>query len=143
MKKILLAALAAGVLAVGACSAPGAETTPTTESSTFVAPPRHLESTTAAPARPASGLSSKQRTEAVYYATLAEEGIVVDDAAAYLAGQATCEFIDEGGSMPDLMLGLAMSEEDPFGLGISNEDLPFLMGAAIGAFCPENAGAIR
>ena len=142
MKKLLLAALAAGTLATGACSALDSESDLSDDYSAPAAAPV-LESTVVAPAAPSTGVGSEQRTRSIYYSTLASEGIVIDDESAYIAGLATCEFIDDGGSMSDLMVGLALGEEDPLDLGISNDDLPFLMGAAIGAFCPENAGAIR
>lgn len=142
MKKLLLAALAAGTLATGACSALDSEPDLSGDYSTAAAAPV-LESTVVMPAAPSAGVGSEQRTESIYYSTLASEGIVIDNDTAYIAGLATCEFINDGGSMSDLMVGIALGGEDPFDLGISNEDLPFLMGAAIGAFCPENAGAIR
>lgn len=147
MKKILMAALAAGTLALGACSAPDAEVKASLPATGTAAPTadRVLETTTfvAPAAKPSAGLGSEQRREIAFYEVLAEEGIVVDDDTAYMAGLATCQFLDEGGDMADLALGLALSEEDAFDTGISNDDMPFLMGAAIGAFCPEHAGVLQ
>lgn len=61
-----------------------------------------------------------------------------------LAGHTTCLFIDEGGSPAELIYEMAF---DPTGgqvlPNISNDELPLLMGAAIGALCPEHMDVIE
>ena len=139
MKKILLAALAAGALSLGACSTPveaeaGATTTPTTSTVERVAEADSV-ATSQAIMPPAISESISDRA---YLETIREAGIYLDRDEALLVGGVVCEFLDDGGDPYALIAGLAMNPYDRPIPTVSNEDLPSVMGAAIGALCPRH-----
>lgn len=143
MKKILLAALAAGALPLAACS-PSA--------STFEADPA---TSTASVSRVAEAepLSTSQTimppaieetiAERAYLETIEEAGIYLDRDEALLVGNVVCEFLDDGGDPYALIAGLAMNPYDRPIPTVSNEDLPSVMGAAMGSLCNRHMEWIR
>lgn len=76
-----------------------------------------------------------------YFDTLQAGGIRIGDDDALLVGMTVCSFFDEGHSAEDLFMEMAM---DPYAENIlpvvDNDDLPYAMGAAVAAFCPEHQG---
>jgi len=146
MKKTLLAALAAGALSLGACSVPTegevdatTTATPTTSTVERVAKADSV-ATSQAVMPPASGESTSDRA---YLETIEEAGIYLDRDEALLVGDVVCEFLDDGGDPYALIAGLAMNPYDRPIPTVSNEDLPSVMGAAIGALCPRHMELIR
>lgn len=142
MKKILLAALAAGALSLGACSAPAeseAGATATTRTVERVAEADSV-ATSQAIMPPAIGESV---TDRAYLETIEEAGIYLDRDEALLVGNVVCEFLDNGGDPYALIVELAMDPYDRPIPTVSNEDLPSVMGAAIGALCPRHMEWIR
>lgn len=139
MKKILLAALAAGALSLGACSTPveaeaDATATPTTSTAERVAKADSV-ATSQAVMPPAISESISDRA---YLETIEEAGIYLDRDEALLVGDVVCAFLDDGGDPYALIAGLAMNPYDRPIPTVSNEDLPSVMGAAIGALCPRH-----
>lgn len=137
MKKILLAALAVGTLSLGACSMPDEVETATTVSSAPVEQVAEADSiaTSQTIMPPAIGESV---TDRAYLETIEEAGIYLDRDEALLVGDVVCEFLDDGGDPYALIMGLAMNPYDRPIPTVSNEDLPSVMGAAIGALCPRH-----
>lgn len=142
MKKILLAALAAGSLTLGACSAPAETKTGTPTSTVGVKRVAEADSvaTSQAIMPPAMQESSSDRA---YLETIEEAGVYLDRDEAMLVGGVVCEFLDDGGDPYALIAGLAMNPYDRPIPTVSNEDLPSVMGAAIGALCPRHMELIR
>lgn len=146
MKKILLAALAAGALSLGACSAPTeSEADATTTSSTTTSAVEQVAeadsvTTSQGIAPPESQGSASDRA---YLETIEEAGIYLDRDEALLVGDVVCAFLDDGGDPYALIAGLAMNPYDRPIPTVSNEDLPSVMGAAIGALCPRHMEWIR
>lgn len=144
MKKypsILAAVLAAGVLILTGCEpAPADEKLANRADVSAIHPSVTARTTTtAAPVvktpTPEDRFIETLDEYAVDYGTR-DEGI--------LAGHTTCIFIDEGGSPAELIYEMAF---DPAGgqvlPNISNDELPLLMGAAIGALCPEHMDVVE
>lgn len=135
MKKILLAALAAGALSLAACSTPVEADTATPTSTVAQVAEADSVVTSKATVPPANSESTFNRA---YLETIREEGIYLDRDEALLVGDVICEFLDEGGDPYALIMGLAMNPYDRPIPTVSNEDLPYVMGAAIGALCPRH-----
>lgn len=146
MKKILLTALAAGALSLGACSTPveaeaGATATPTPTTSTVEQVAEADSVTTSQAIMPPA--ISESISDRAYLETIEEAGIYLDRDEALLVGGVVCQFLDEGGDPYALIAGLAMNPYDRPIPTVSNEDLPSVMGAAIGALCPRHMELIR
>lgn len=140
-KKVLLATMAVGALSLAACSTgPLDEAEPTLTTSASPA------SQTLEPATPQVALPTRTEEEIIeefYLETLREEGITVSKSSALLVVDVTCEFMAEGGDPYSLFFGMALEPDVQVVPGVSNEDLPFMMGAAVGGFCPEYSEAIQ
>lgn len=144
MKKILLAALAAGTLSLGACSTPvetgtDATATPATSTVGLVAEADSVV-TSQVTTPPAVSESIPNRA---YLETIEEAGIYLDRDEALLVGDVVCQFLDGGGNPYALFIELEMNPYDRPIPSVSNEDLPFVMGAAVGALCPRHAEWIK
>lgn len=142
MKRIMLAALAAGALALGACADP-APGSPSPASSADAAIPATTTTQASFARKEAPRKTEQEVREESYLKVLREEGIYLDDKTALLAGRTTCQFIDEDGSVDQLFYEMASDPYDQVLPEISNNDLPFIMGAAVGAFCPEHRGVFQ
>lgn len=142
MKRIMLAALAAGTLALGACADP-APGSPSPASSADAAIPATTTTQANVARKEAPRKTGQEMLEESYLEVLQDEGIYLDDETALRAGHTACQFIDEGGSVHQLFYEMAVDPYDQVLPGISNDDLPFIMGAAVGTFCPEHRGVLQ
>lgn len=142
MKRIMLAALTAGALALGACADP-APGSPSPASSADAVIPTTTTTQANVARKEAPRKTEQEAREEIYLEVLQEEGIYLDDDTALRAGRATCQFIDEGYSVDQLFYEMVLDPYDQVLPGISNDDLPFIMGAAVGAFCLEHLGVFQ
>lgn len=122
MKRLLLV-LPVAVLALSACES--ASSVPASSGD------RVLESTTVAPVSPAVD-SPADRTDAVLQAVAADEGIHMPDGMASDYADVICEGLDDGLS-PMALVRIAANELTQWDSG----QHAFLVGASIGAKCPE------
>lgn len=138
MKKILLAALAAGALPLAACS-PSTSTFKADSATSTASVSRVAEADSVVTSRAATPPKDEApASERAYLETVKESGIYLDRDEALLVGNVVCEFLDDGGDPYALIAGLAMNPYDRPIPTVSNEDLPFIMGAAMGALCPRH-----
>lgn len=142
MKRIMLAALAAGTLALGACADPAPGSPSPASSADAVIPATTTTQASVVRKEPPRKTWQEVREES-YLEVLQEEGIYLDDETALRAGRTTCQFIDEGHRVDQLFYEMASNPYDQVLPGISNDDLPFIMGAAVGTFCPEHRGVFQ
>lgn len=147
-KLATVASMAVTALMLGACGTAGPSESTVTATSNALAradtpeTSRASETSRATYVKPTPTVSAEERTKQAYYRTLKKEGIYLDDLTAYQAAMTTCEFIETGHSVEGLFHEMATDQVlgrvvDPVLPGISDDDLPFIMGAAVGAFCPE------
>lgn len=139
MSKKIGAIVAAAVAAVALTACEPADSTTTTDAT---ATSRHIETTTATPAEYTPDAEPPESVrEKAYFDTLREAGIRIADDDALLLGKTVCTYFDEGNTARQLFMEMAV---DPYAEQIlpvvSNDDLPYAMGAATAAFCPEHQG---
>lgn len=140
MKIALTATLAVAALALGACAESG--DSPTRESrftpdETTTAAPASIEPAAPQESLPPVPADDKSMEERVFLNALKKEGIRISDEEALKTGYVSCQFIREGNSVESLFSEMAADPYNQVLPQISNEDLPFAMGAAVGALCPE------
>ena len=130
MKRILLVVPVVAVFALSACES--ASTVPASSGD------RVLESTTVAPVAPAVEPSKVEpyvpvdRTDAVLQSVAASEGIDMPDGMASEYADIICEGLDDGLS-PLALVRIAAAELTQW----DDDQHAFLVGASIGAKCPE------
>jgi serine/threonine protein kinase, bacterial len=117
-------------------AAPPPEPTSTvtvTETPTLAAPPPVQ---TVAPPRPSAAAPPRSGADEAFIAALREDGIIVTDPAEIIAGgHRACEYIAAGHTAHDTMR-LAIAENST----LTPENASILIGAAIGAYCPQYTG---
>lgn len=117
-------------------AAPTPEPTSTvtvTETPTLAAPPPVQ---TVAPPRPSAAAPPRSGTDQAFIAALREDGIIVTNPAEIIAGgHRACEYIAAGHTAHDTMR-LAIAENPT----LTPENASILIGAAIGAYCPQYTG---
>lgn len=142
MKKTIVAASAACLLALSAC-APGVpvETADTDTETTFTtaSPQISEDRVVSAPATSSAPiLTDEEISELAFLLTLDQQGVDLPRDVAIRAAETTCLFMEQGGDVDQLFLEMALNPSEQVLPEIPNEDLPSVMGAAVGAYCPEH-----
>lgn len=151
MKKTLIAALLAAPLALAACgpaeSAP--EPIPVADSAPVLEESQGFGGTFAAddevvPAKEPAAASAPT-IEDIYVQTLDNLGVSYTGRSDVIqAGRVVCRFVDEGHLLSDLFIEMAIDPQAERILPpVSNDDLPYVAGAAVPAFCPEHEAAVN
>lgn len=150
MKKTIIAIALAAPLALAACgstesTAPStASPAPTTErvieetrgtGGGFIADDKVVPPTTENPA---------QAVDNAFIETLDEFGVrYTSESDVIRSGKVVCQFIDDGYKLSDLFFEMALDPQAERILPpVSNDDLPYVAGAAVPAYCPEHAAAV-
>lgn len=154
MKKTLTAVLLAAPLALAACGSPEGSSAPSTPvvatSSAVLEESRGTGGSYSADDQvvPADRATTSQAPtptiEDVYLTTLDGLGVTYTSGAEVVrAGRVVCQFLDEGHLLSDLFMEMAIDPQSERILGpVSNDDLPYVAGAAVPAFCPEHEAAV-
>jgi len=104
-----------------------------TPTPTLAAPPPVQ---TVAPPRPSAAAPPRSGTDEAFIAALREDGIIITNPTEIIAGaHQACEYIAAGHTAHDTVR-LAMAENSTLTL----ENASTLIGAAIGAYCPQYTG---
>lgn len=145
MKKIVIAASAACLLALSACGEPAFIDRPTSTETTFSTPEHRISESRAEdrvisePTTPTTPtLTDEEISELAFLLTLGQEGVDLPKDVAIRAAETTCLFLEQGGDVDQLFLEMALNPYEQVLPEVPNEDLPFVMGAAVGAYCPEH-----
>lgn len=147
-KKTIIAAVLTAPLMLAAC---GSTEGASAASATFEAGTPVLEETSGARIYPAEDkvvpapAPTPPTIEELYVEVLDESGVTyTSESDVILAGRVACEFLDEGYLFSDLFIEMAASPQSERILPpVSNDDLPFVVGAAVPAFCPEHELLVR
>lgn len=140
MKKTIVAASAACLLALSAC-APGlpVEEADTETTFTTASPQISEDRVVSAPVTSSAPiLTDEEISELAFLLTLDEQGVDLPRDVAIRAAETTCLFMEQGGDVDQLFLEMALNPSEQVLPEIPNEDLPYVMGAAVGAYCPEH-----
>lgn len=137
MKKTLIAASAAVLLATSACATDADEASPSQPVPVAESVAETEPLFTATPQATAPPLSEKEIGEQAFLAVISEYGINLPEDRALQIGNDTCLFLSNGGTVEDLIDDLASRPYDRMVPELSNFDLPYVQGAAVGAMCPE------
>lgn len=90
------------------------------------------------PSAPAATVDLEAELETLYLATLQAQDVPIPDRAnAIAAGRAVCDAFDDG--LDATAFGVSFADASGLTLGQTGS----LMGAAVGAFCPEHRGVIE
>ena len=148
MKKTLTAVLLAAPLALAACSSPGSFPVAPATGAATIADSRDTSSGYSSddqvvPAATSTQSPASLREEA-YIRTL--DGLDVSYTSrseVIKAGHVVCQFVDKGYLLSDLFMEMALDPQTERILTpVSNDDLPYVVGAAVPAFCPEHEAAV-
>lgn len=149
MKKTLTAALLVAPLALAACGSPeGAPATATTTSAVIEESRGSGGSYSAddqvVPADRTTTSAPTPTIEDLYIKTLDNLDVSYTSRSDVIrSGHVVCQFIDEGHLLSDLFIEMAIDPQVERILPpVSNDDLPYVVGAAVPAFCPEHEAAV-
>lgn len=148
-RKVAAITLSGLALALGGCASTETGSSPTTARATTTTATRtsyELPTTSSAIAQPpaaastASNLGVPGVSDAdVFLATLAMEGIdVMDDDLMINVGRSVCGDLDKGTSFIRVGAAMASAADGVY----STQEVGYIMGAAIPAFCPEHRDKI-
>lgn len=148
MKKTLTAVLLAAPLALAACSSPGDFPVEPSTTSAVIEESRGTGGSYSADDQviPADRTTSAPAPtiEDVYIKTLDNLDVSYTSRTDVIqAGHVVCKFVDEGYRLSDLFIEMALDPQVERILPpVSNDDLPYVVGAAVPAFCPEHEAAV-
>lgn len=148
IRTLTITALATAALALTACTAdpatPAAAAT-TTATTTTTAAPAPTKKTTPAPTKTTPRTTTTAPTQDIrrqaFLATLDEEGIYYSTpASAVTVGNTICKNLDQGTSIARIMATMASTPTDA---NYTTNDIGFIIGASIAAFCPQHIDKVQ